>query len=209
GKISIKINILAAKAKVTLKYNLQYDKPIEVTTLHEIKKEIIYMFFDRQLDNYYALCFQLETVKMTAISFTTSLFEQSYYEEVHYNTIYKTFRRQFKLYDLIGTGFLLVYLILNTTKSFKNEQQQGLKTKALNSFFQSLYNEYYSICSSDLYETVVEIVKNHFNTHSKISVNINKQFLSPNEIRIKAVSEIYEFCTTNNLSIQWIYLWFS
>ncbi|CAG8707014.1 19215_t:CDS:2 [Cetraspora pellucida] len=129
------------------------------------------MFFDWQLKNYYALCFQLETDNTTAIGFTTSLLEQSYYEEVHCNAIYKTFKEQFELYGLIsdveGTGFLLAYLILDTTKSFKNEQQQGLRTEALTSFFQSLF-------------------KNYFNMHSKISVNINGQFLSSNEIRIKA-----------------------
>ncbi|CAG8445736.1 7597_t:CDS:2 [Cetraspora pellucida] len=144
-KISIKIDIPAAEAKVTLKHDLQHDKPIEVTTPHEIKKEITRMFFDRQLNNYCALCFQLETDNTTAIGFTTSLLEQSHYEEVHCDATYKTSKRRFELYGLIddveGTGFPLAYLILDTTKSSKNEQQQGLRTEALTGFFQSLCNK--------------------------------------------------------------------
>ncbi|CAG8612935.1 6259_t:CDS:2 [Cetraspora pellucida] len=53
--------------------------------------------------------------------------------------------------------------------------------------------EYYAICLLHLQDKVINMVRKHFNMHSKIPINAIGQFLTANKIRRNAVHEIYEF----------------
>ncbi|KAF0497176.1 ATP-dependent DNA helicase pif1 [Gigaspora margarita] len=63
---------------------------------------------------------------------------------VHFDATYKTARGRFELYGIISNtnsvGFPLAYLLLNTTNATDNEQV-GLRTKALIGFLSSLCNK--------------------------------------------------------------------
>ncbi|CAG8564321.1 10959_t:CDS:2, partial [Racocetra fulgida] len=100
---------------------------------------------------------------------------------------------------------------IDTTMSseIKQEIKVAKEFTFVNSSFipdlQRTDSEYYIICPPALHGTVIEMVKNYFNIHPKIPTN-SGQFLSPKEIRTKAVFEIYEFCIANNLVLLWTYL---
>lgn len=89
------------------------------------------------------LCFDWSTDFVTAIGFTTPLFTKLLsVSNIHCDATYKTAKGRFELYGIIGNvegaGFPMAYLILNTTKTPSDEQQTGLRTKALSDFFHSL-----------------------------------------------------------------------
>ncbi|CAG8471334.1 8661_t:CDS:2 [Scutellospora calospora] len=218
GKISIKIDILITtpneiKQEISknlhlnsmeLRYHLR--KKFNISTI--TSKQIYYwwsyytqqfyknddnyiisacMFFDWQLDNYCALCFQLETNNTTAIGFMTSLFEQSHYEEQGLRTEALTSFFQ----SLCSKGLNPIYFYTNKDfteitaaknlclwhieKAIKEKFKSRKKIECINynyeevikefSFIDPLFipdlqrmdNEYYKVCSPDLCETVIEM----------------------------------------------------
>ncbi|KAF0524678.1 ATP-dependent DNA helicase pif1 [Gigaspora margarita] len=128
-------NIVAKKAKVKLNHVIQREKPVDVTTLEEIKCEIMH--------NLHMHPVQLRThirQRFDALQVTP---KQIYYC-IHCDAIYKTAKGQFELYRIISsiynTRFPAAYLMLNTTNASKNAQM-WLRTKALTSFLSSLCNK--------------------------------------------------------------------
>ncbi|CAG8660191.1 2192_t:CDS:1, partial [Ambispora gerdemannii] len=92
------------------------------------------------------LCFDWNTDLVTAIGFTTPLLAKLLpLSSVHCDATYKTAKGRFELYGIIGNvegaGFPVAYLILNTTKAPNNDEQTGLRTKALVGFLRSLYDK--------------------------------------------------------------------
>ncbi|CAG8698471.1 9658_t:CDS:1, partial [Ambispora gerdemannii] len=91
-------------------------------------------------------CFEWRSELVTAIEFITPLLTKLLpVLSIHCDATYKTVKERFELYGIIsntnGAGFPIAYLLLNTTKSFDNEEQTGLRTKALASFLRSLHNK--------------------------------------------------------------------
>ncbi|CAG8583151.1 4753_t:CDS:2 [Ambispora gerdemannii] len=67
--------------------------------------------------------------------------------------------------------------------------------------------EYYIICSPNLRDKIIDLIRKHFNMHSKIPINAAGRFLTADEIRKSAVHEMYDFCAENDLVLLWTYLW--
>ncbi|CAG8704102.1 3056_t:CDS:1, partial [Ambispora gerdemannii] len=49
--------------------------------------------------------------------------------------------------------------------------------------------EYYMVCPSDLRDKVINLIKKHFNMHTRIPINAIGQFLTADEIRKSAIRE--------------------
>lgn len=103
-------------------------------------------FFEQQQESGCDLCFQLETKYVTAIGFTTPLLALTKNMlELHCDATYKMAKGRFELYGLVGNiegmGFLLGYLILDTTKASNSEAQEGLRTEALTGFFHAFHSK--------------------------------------------------------------------
>ncbi|KAF0519156.1 ATP-dependent DNA helicase pif1 [Gigaspora margarita] len=135
GKLTIHVDILAEKAKVTLWHELIHERPINVATPPEVKQKIIE---NLNMD-------PIETGYITAIRFTTPLFYSlQNVLEIHCDATYKTSKGRFELYGIVGNfegaGFPLAYLILDTTK-IGEETQEKLQTEALEGFFGALYSK--------------------------------------------------------------------
>ncbi|CAG8552189.1 12724_t:CDS:2 [Ambispora gerdemannii] len=156
---------MAKEVLVKLCHNIQHEKPIDLTTPPEIKHEImenLYMDsrfykldedsvisahrFLENLNNNNQFCFEWRSELVTAIGFITSLLTKLLpVLSIHCDATYKTVKERFELYGIIsntnGAGFPIAYLLLNTMKAFDNEEQIGLRTKALASFLRSLHNK--------------------------------------------------------------------
>ncbi|CAG8622946.1 13726_t:CDS:2 [Cetraspora pellucida] len=127
SKLNIKIDILAKEAKVVLKHKLIHDKPIDITTLPEIKQEII--------------------------------------DNLNMNPKPKWTDYQF---EEVSNEFSFV------DPSFKPDLQYENK-------------EYYVVCPSNLHKNIIDLVRKHFNMHSKIPINSNETIpFSKTNIMIEA-----------------------
>ncbi|CAG8729901.1 22836_t:CDS:2, partial [Cetraspora pellucida] len=147
------------------------------------------------------LCFELINRQITAIGFTTPLLNaknNQYVTEVYCDVTYKTAKGRFELYRLIGnfegSGYLLAYLILDTTGVSESNSQNENRTSAYHyqvedviaefdfidpKFKPNLENykpESYEICSQNLRQHILNLVKKHFNLHPKISVNADENY---------------------------------
>lgn len=57
--------------------------------------------------------------------------------------------------------------------------------------------------------TVIDLVRKHFNMHPKIPVTATGEYWTRDEIRRNAIDELYGFCVQNGLASLWAYLWTS
>jgi hypothetical protein len=65
------------------------------------------------------------------------------------------------------------------------------------------------MCPPTLRDTVIDLLRKHFNMHPKIPVSASGEFWTCAEIRRNAVREMYDFCIAHGLASLWAYLWSS
>ena len=65
------------------------------------------------------------------------------------------------------------------------------------------------VCPPTLRETVINLMRKHFNMHPKIPVGASGEFWTCAEIHRSAVCEMYDFCVAHGLTPLWAYLWSS
>ncbi|CAG8759024.1 447_t:CDS:2, partial [Gigaspora margarita] len=154
GKLTVGVDIAAKEAKVKLNHGIQHEKPVDVTTPEEIKREIMHnLHMDPvQLRTHIRQRFDTLQVTPKQIYYWWSTFNQQFFklDENPFTSTHRFFYnpnnngKGFELYGIISSvhsaGLLVVYLMLNTTNASENVQT-GLKTKALTGFLSSLCNK--------------------------------------------------------------------
>ncbi|CAG8786521.1 43781_t:CDS:2 [Gigaspora margarita] len=195
GKISIKIDILVAKAKVVLKHKLLYERPVNVTTPSEIKQEIsknldlnpielhkissMYVF-NQQQENEYELCYQLETDNTTAIVNTT---ESQYFIDLeHWICSYPSF---------FQSHFLLCKHLIHKASEKSGTQGSQNISKNIEAF--RMYNKVNMLNQNLTNENEEDITKRWQKIESKLVaiqhlvVHINEELNANNFQHIEAI----------------------
>ncbi|CAG8668807.1 44591_t:CDS:2, partial [Gigaspora margarita] len=183
----IHIDNPASKIMVNHKHEILHNRSVDVTTPIEIRQEIKENIHldptdDNHINSAYSflksnqamgceLCYELMTSQIIAIGFITPLYSKiKMKSEIHCDATYKTAKGRFELYGLIcsfeDTTTEFDFIDLNFKPNLKE-----------------LTNE---ICSQNLQQKVLDLIRVHFNKHPKILVNTDRQLLTPIEIHKNA-----------------------